>query len=209
MDRTAIILAGGPPGGFGSDKGLANLASKPLISHVIERIKNLVDEIVICVKSSNQQSHYAPVIPEGSRIIVDLEGFPECPLTGAMTGLSNSRGEYSIILPCDTPFISRRVVDLMFEIAVGVDAVVPRWPDGRIEPLHAVYKTRRALDSAREALSRGELRMESMIHRLRMVRYLSTIVIKEIDPKLLTFFNVNTPLDLRRAEILARRGGLG
>ncbi|MEM2699656.1 MAG: molybdenum cofactor guanylyltransferase [Candidatus Bathyarchaeia archaeon] len=209
MDRTAIILASSSLKGFDSDKGLVNLANKPLILHVIERVQSLVDEVIVCIKSSNQQSLYTPIIPENSKIVVDLEGFPECPLTSAMTGLSSSQGEYSIILPCDTPFISKMVVNLMFEIAVGVDAVVPRWPDGRIEPLQAVYRTRRALDSAREALSRGELRMESMIHRLRRVRYLSTIVIKEIDPKLLTFFNISTPLDLRRAEMLAGRVGLG
>lgn len=207
MDRTGIILAGGSSRGFSADKGLTNLANKPLILHVIERVQGLVDEIIICVRSSDHISLYGPIVPNGCKVIVDLEDFPACPLTGALTGLSNARGEYSLILPCDTPFISRKVIELLFEITIGVNAVIPRWPNGYIEPLHAVYKTERALESAGESLRRGEAKMQSMISRLGMVRYLSTIVIREINPNMLTFFNINTPMDLRRAETLITRVG--
>lgn len=208
MDRTAIILAGGVSERFGADKGLVKLANKPLVLHVIERVRDLVDEVIISVKSNAQLSLYRPIISNCDKIVVDIEGFPVCPLTGALTGLMNSKGEYSILLPCDTPFISRSVVDLLFEIAVGVDAVVPRWPNGYIEPLQAVYKTSSALKSAKESLEKGEIRMQSMIFRLKRVRYLSTLVIEEIDRKMLTFFNINTPLDLKRAEALIKRGNI-
>ncbi|MBS7606801.1 molybdenum cofactor guanylyltransferase [Candidatus Bathyarchaeota archaeon] len=208
MDRTAIILAGGSSERFGADKGLVKLANKPLILHVIERVRDLVDEVIVSVKSNAQLSLYRPLMSNCDKIVVDMEGFPACPLTGALTGLANSGGEYSILLPCDTPFISRSVIDLLFEIAVGVDAVIPRWPNGYIEPLQAVYKTSSALKSARESLERGEIRMQSMISRLRRVRYLSTLVIGEIDQKMLTFFNINTPIDLKKAEALIKRGVL-
>ncbi|MEM2594322.1 MAG: hypothetical protein QXV96_05365, partial [Candidatus Bathyarchaeia archaeon] len=59
-------------------------------------------------------------------------------------------------------------------------------------------------EASRKALERGEKRMLSMISMLKSVRYLSTIVIQEIDPKMLTFFNINTPLDLRKAEAIIR-----
>jgi GTP:adenosylcobinamide-phosphate guanylyltransferase len=39
-----------------------------------------------------------------------------------------------------------------------------------------------------------------MIDNLRGVRFVSTLVLQQLDPKLNTFFNVNTPLDLKRAE---------
>jgi molybdopterin-guanine dinucleotide biosynthesis protein A len=44
-----------------------------------------------------------------------------------------------------------------------------------------------------------------MVDRLRNVRYVSTLVLQQLDPELRTFFNVNTPLDLRKAELMLRR----
>lgn len=205
MDKTAIVLAGGGSQRFRTEKGLANLAGKPLIMHVIGRIQNLVDEIIVCVKSNEQSLLFSSILPDDSKIVVDVKGLPACPLTGVFTGLEKAQGEYSIILPCDTPFISRKLVDLMFDIAVGVDAVIPRWPNGYLEPLQAVYRTKSALEAAGKTLKKGEKRLQDMIFLLRRVRYLSTLVIKEIDPKMLTFFNVNMPIDLRRAETIIKR----
>ena len=125
---------------------------------------------------------------------------------GAAAGFRNARGEYSLLLPCDTPFVSREVLSLLLEISPGVNAVIPRWPNGYVEPLQAVYRTRRALQAAEEAIRMGRLDMRSMISLLRRVRYVSTLVLKQLDPNLTTFFNLNTPQDLRRAEILLQRG---
>lgn len=206
MDRAAIILAGGGSQRFGSDKGLVQLAGKPLILHVIERVLDLIDEVIVCVRSESQLTSYLQLLPDKFKVVVDLEGLPPCPLTGAITGFTSAGSEYAIILPCDTPFVSRKVVDLLFDIAVNVDAVIPRWPNDYIEPLQAVYRTKTALEAARKAIEKGEKRMQSMISLLKSVRYISTIVIQEIDPKMLTFLNINTPLDLRKAEVIIRKG---
>lgn len=205
MDRTAIILAGGSSQRFGIGKGLANLAGKPLILHVIEKIQDLADEIIICVRSEEQKFLFSPILPDNFEIAVDEENLPPCPLTGAHTGLERAKGKYSILLPCDTPFLSTKLAELMFDIVVDVNAVIPRWPNGYLEPLQAVYRTKSALEATREALKRGEKRLSYMISLLRGVRYLSTLVIKEIDPKMLTFFNINIPIDLKRAEVIIKR----
>jgi molybdopterin-guanine dinucleotide biosynthesis protein A len=44
-----------------------------------------------------------------------------------------------------------------------------------------------------------------MIDRLHGVRYVSTLVLEQIDPELKTFFNVNNPIDLKKAEIMLRQ----
>jgi len=43
-----------------------------------------------------------------------------------------------------------------------------------------------------------------MIVRLRDVQYVSTMVLRQMDSKLLTFFNINTFGDLKRAESLLK-----
>jgi len=206
LSRAAIILAGGKSQRFGRDKGLVKLADKPLILHVLDRVHGLVDEVIVCLKNSSQLNHYLRILPNEIKMVIDAGDLPQCPLTGAFTGLINAGGEYSALLPCDTPFISEQLIDLMFNIAVGTDAVIPRWPNDYIEPLQAVYRTKAALEAARETLKKGDFRMRSMISLLKRVRYISTLVVEEIDPKMYTFFNINTPVDLRRAEMLIKRG---
>jgi len=201
--RTGIILAGGNSKRFGCDKGLLELAGKPLILYVFDRVEDQVDEVITVVGSADQKRAYAKILPSEVEIHIDIES-GSCPLIGALTGLANADGAYSIILPCDTPFISKEVIELLFEASFRVDAVIPRWPNGYIEPLQAVYHTRSALSAARTAVMNGKRRMQSMISLLRAVRYFSTIVLKEIDSDLLTFFNINTPLDLEKARNLMK-----
>jgi molybdopterin-guanine dinucleotide biosynthesis protein A len=48
--------------------------------------------------------------------------------------------------------------------------------------------------------------MQAMVNKLNGVRYVSTLVIEQLDSGLKTFFNVNTPLDLRKAEAMLSQG---
>jgi molybdopterin-guanine dinucleotide biosynthesis protein A len=41
-----------------------------------------------------------------------------------------------------------------------------------------------------------------MVEKMRNIRYVSTLVFQQFDPQLKMFFNVNTPLDLKKAESL-------
>jgi len=201
--RTGIILAGGVSKRFGCDKGLLDLAGKPLVLHVFDRIKDQVDEVVVVVGSTEQKKTYLNLFPAETEIQIDVEK-ETCPLIGALTGFANANGAYSVLLPCDTPFISKDVIELLFEASSNVDAIIPRWPNGYIEPLQAVYHTRSALSAAKQAVMNGKRRMRSMISLLHPVRYLSTIVLREIDSDLLTFFNVNNIGDLKRARTLIK-----
>jgi molybdopterin-guanine dinucleotide biosynthesis protein A len=70
--------------------------------------------------------------------------------------------------------------------------------------LHAVYHTGQALEAAKEASACGEFDLEAMVCKLRGVRYLSTLVIEQLDPDFRSFFRVNTPLDLRKAAAMAK-----
>jgi molybdopterin-guanine dinucleotide biosynthesis protein A len=55
------------------------------------------------------------------------------------------------------------------------------------------------LEAAEEALVSGELEVEAMVSKMRGVRYVSTLVIEQLDPDFRTFFKINTPLDLKKA----------
>lgn len=199
MERSAIVLAGGISSRFGQDKGLLTLAKKPLTEYVLEATKNLVDEKIIVTSSKSQAEKYAKLLGPNATVVVDAEEI-QSPLIGAITGLREAKGEYSLLLSCDVPFVSNDVLSLLFELCPGKTAVIPRWPNGYMEPLQAVYCTKPALEAAENALTSGELNMKGMVDRLRGIRFVSTLVLQQLDPELKTFFNVNTPIDLRRAE---------
>ena len=206
MDKSAIILAGGFSSRFGQDKGLLQLADKPLIKHVLDVISTLVDEKMVVASSKVQAENYAKVLGSDFNVLIDVDD-GHGPLVGALTGFKEAHGRYALLLSCDTPFISKDVIPLLFELCINRYAVIPRWPNGYIEPLQAVYCTKPAYEATKNALSKGKLNVQSMVDRLRSVRYVSTLVLQQLDPELRTFINVNTPLDLKKAELMFKRKG--
>ena len=169
----------------------------------MDTVKGVVDEEIVVVSSKVQADNYAKVIGSNVKILVDADDV-QSPLVGALTGFKGAHGKFALLLSCDAPFVSKDVVLFLFELCMDRNAVIPRWPNGYIEPLQAVYCTKPAFDAAKKALSGGELNMRSMVDKLRSVRYVSTLVLEQLDPEFKAFFNINTPLDLKKAELMLR-----
>ncbi len=199
LSRSVIILSGGLSSRLGQNKGLLQLAGKPLVRHVLDAVGNIADEKIVVVNCREEVDKYLKASGAGVSIIVD-KAKTRSPLAGALSGFEEAHGEYSLLLPCDTPFASRDVLLLMYELCLSRNACVPRWPNGYVEPLQAVYRTEPALDASNVVLCEGKLNVQAMLDRLRCVRYVSTLVLGQLDPDLKTFFNVNTRQDLKRAE---------
>jgi molybdopterin-guanine dinucleotide biosynthesis protein A len=204
VERSAIVLAGGSSTRIGEDKGVLELAGKPLLKHVIDAVKNYVGEVIVVTSSQERVRSYSVLAGKGIRFARD-EVETKSPLIGAASGFCAAKGGYSLLLPFDTPFVSSEIVSFLFETCTGRVAAIPKWPNGQIEPLHAVYKTTVAKDAAAAAIEEGRLDMRGMIERMRGVRYISTLVLQQLDPELQTFFNVNTRADLRKASALMAR----
>jgi len=204
LTKAVVILAGGFSKRLGQDKCLIDLVGKPLVLHVVDRVSSVVNEKVVVVGSNALRDKLSNVFKSKISVVVDkYEG--QSPLVGALTGFESVDAEYSLLLPCDTPFVSVEVVALLLDLCVNRGAVIPRWPNGYIEPLQAVYYTKSAIEAAKKALDEGKHDLLSMINYLHGVRYVSTLVLQQLDPKLLTFFNVNNVEDLKRAESMLRR----
>lgn len=206
MDRSAIILAGGFSSRFGQDKGLLNLANKPLLKHILDAIGNVIDEKIIVASSKVQTENYRRVLDLDIDFLNDSTDVinTQSPLLGALTGFKAAHGKYALLLPCDTPLISKDVITLLFELCINRNAAIPRWPNGYIEPLQAVYCTKPAYEAAKKALDEGKSSMQSMVDKMHDVRYVSTLVLQQLDPEFRTFFNINTPLNLKKAEFMLK-----
>jgi molybdopterin-guanine dinucleotide biosynthesis protein A len=198
LQKSAIILAGGFSRRFGRDKGLVLLKDKPLVLHVIDQVSPLVDSVLVVVSSKKQKKDFERILGNTINIVIDSY-HSQTPLVGAITGFQSIKNGYSLLLPCDAPLISRNVISFLFDTSFDRQAVIPRWPSGYIEPLQAVYHTKSCLTAAKIALKQGCTNMRSMINNLHKVRYISTLVLKQLDDTLISFFNVNTPQDLEKA----------
>jgi molybdopterin-guanine dinucleotide biosynthesis protein A len=201
LKNSVVILAGGFSRRFGQDKGLIDLAGKPLVLHVVDRISQIDNEPLVVVNSSVQKRKFESLLSHKANVIVDKYN-AQSPLVGASTGFESAKGKYSLLLPCDTPFISSQIAQFLLDKCLNKAAVIPRWPNGYIEPLQAAYHTKLALIAAKRALEQGKLDLRSMIARLRGVQYIATAVLRQMDPNFLSFFNINTSRDLKRAESL-------
>ena len=207
-NRAAIVLAGGRSSRFGSNKAVQTLAGKPLICHVVERVSNVGDHVLVVIGHGEPRAEYRAVLPSHVRVINDeLEG--KNPLVGIVTGLKAAESDYAAVLACDIPFVNDAVIKHLFRRASGSDAAIPRWNTGRIEPLEAVYRRLPTLPAAQEALAKKGSSQKEMISRLARAVYVSVEdELRSIDPTLHTFFNVNTRKDMIIAERIVAEEGL-
>jgi len=196
--RGAIVLAGGPARRMGRAKPLIPVAGVPLLVRVVRAAREVVDEIVVVTKAAHA-SAMRKVLPEGVTVHTDSRRV-QSPLVGFVAGADALGAEYVVFLPCDLPLLSPPLIKALFERSAGHDAAIPRWPDGRIEPMIAVYLRSPARDAAIEALEAGDRANTDMIRRLLDVVYVPVEDLRAADPGLDSFVNVNTPADLKAVE---------
>lgn len=197
--RSAIILAGGKGRRMGMvEKALLEFEGKTILERLLENLFLVVDEVILSVRDTSQKE----------KLISVREKFPDreirfCfdtledagPLEGIRAGLLESISEYSFVCAGDMPFVNSKVVDLLFEKANGHDAALPRWDEKMFEPLHAVY-SRKMLPEIAKAFERGKHSVLAPVFQMKDVVFVDISEIKEIDPELNTFANINTVEDI-------------
>lgn len=188
---TIAVQAGGGSQRLGSDKALLPLAGKPLIEHLLMRVDGLGDDILI---TTNRPQDYAFL---GVRLISD-----PVPGLGALNGLHTALDAASrrsvLVLACDMPFVSRPLLEHLVDLASQADVVVPHH-EGRFEPLHAIYKKQACLPAIGAALAAGKKGMISFYPQVHVLPVEGSDLFR-LDPRGLSFFNVNTLEDLAQAE---------
>jgi molybdopterin-guanine dinucleotide biosynthesis protein A len=189
---TVAIQAGGQSRRMGRDKGLVLLNGRPLVRHLLDRVADLGDEVLI---TTNDSEGYAFL---GVKLTSD-----ETPGAGALSGLRTAlkaaHGDKVLVLACDMPFVSRPLLTYMIGLAPQADVIVPR-PAGEYEPMHAIYD-KGCLSAIEASLEAGDMRMISFFPAVNVLP-VEDDVLQRLDPDHRSFFNVNTPADLVHAERL-------
>ncbi|MDZ7784918.1 MAG: molybdenum cofactor guanylyltransferase MobA [Halioglobus sp.] len=98
---TGLVLAGGAGRRVGGrDKGLISWAGKPLVQHVVERIKPQVDTVIIsCNRNCERYRQFA------SATVHDLRPGHAGPLAGLEAAYPSIATDLLLLVSCDTPLL--------------------------------------------------------------------------------------------------------
>ena len=187
---SGAILAGGQARRFGGrDKGSLVVEGQSILERQLAVLAALTDDILVVG---------APDAPYPARPVPDL--VPGCgPLGGLHAALDRARGDATIVIACDMPYLSAPLLEHLLMLTSDADAVVPRTARG-YHPLCAAY-TRACLAPAAARLSEGRLKMVELFDdvRVRVVTAEEIAAFGDGD-RLLT--NVNTPAEYVGLEAL-------
>jgi len=193
---TGIVLSGGEGSRMGQDKGLVMLRGDPMVSYVIDSMLRQVNEIVISV-AKGQGSKYDEYAEIGFEIVEDrTPGIG--PIEGLLCALKVARGDYVVLSPCDTPFLKPGICELLLSKANGKDGAVPV-VNGRFEPVHGAFHRGAATKAFETVLAAGKRKPSEAYARLDL-EFVDEPSLRAVDRELESFWNLNTPEDLRFAE---------
>jgi molybdopterin-guanine dinucleotide biosynthesis protein A len=95
------------------------------------------------------------------------------------------------------PFLNKALIGHLIALSPGYDIVIPKTDDG-LQPLHAIY-SQKCLRFMEDLLRKDDLKIIDFFSKIKK-REVPTEEILPIDPRLASFFNVNTPEDLAYAQ---------
>jgi molybdopterin-guanine dinucleotide biosynthesis protein A len=191
---------------MGQDKGLMPFNGKPMILNILETLKDLEtlkeasNEIILVLRGEKQLKLYLEVLEgweDKVKLVTDMEK-DQGPLVGMLTGLSHLEYEGALILPCDSPYITETFLKRIFTRANNDEfqALVPTWPDGSLEPLHAYYR-KECIPVIEKILSKGIRDVKSVLKDLKV----DYVDVELLDPGKSSFTNLNSPQDLHRNRV--------
>jgi molybdopterin-guanine dinucleotide biosynthesis protein A len=193
-DRIAgVILAGGQSSRMGADKAFVVLGGRPLIAHVLERLRPQVSQVYLSAREDADRFRALglPIVPDASG---RRGAGPFAGLSAALR-IADAQGfDWLATAPCDAPFLPLDLVArLSARIAEGAPAAVAVSVRG-LEPMFALWPTG-ALERVEAALAAGRASPRSVLAEIGAAETLFAGNAGD-DP----FANLNTPAELAAAE---------
>ncbi len=189
---TGVILAGGLNSRFcGTNKAFLEIGGKKIFDHIYELFSSLFENIILV---TNDPLRY---LEWDLNIVTDL--YPDrSSLNGIYSGLFHTTTPYAFFTACDAPFLKRQIVETIVDrIEKDIDVVIPETSEG-LEPLCAVYSNQ-CLKHIEKHLLTKNFQIKQWFKKVR-VKTVEETVLRDKDPELWSFININTTSDLAIAK---------
>lgn len=182
MEISCIILAGGKSERIGKDKAFLMLNDKFLISHVLETVEKIFDDVIIVVKNKDQRRKLEKITD--SKVVEDKNKIYS-PIAGIGEGIKHIKNDYFFLTACDMPFLDEKFIKKLISKIDKKDCTVPFLKG--YEPFCAIYK-KNLFKNCDINQSISEIIDKS-----------DKIAVKPTKRGCLNFFNVNSYKDLKKA----------
>lgn len=187
-DATGFITAGGRSSRMGQDKSWLQLSGRSMIEYVISALAPATQTIAIIANRPEYQRLGLPVFADSHSDIGPLEAI--------RTALENSLTSRVVLVGCDLPFVTPDLFKLLLSIPGDQYATVPIGPDGRLEPLCAIYR-REAQPVVSELIRQGDRKVSLLFDRVP-TRLVAFEELRHLSGANVFFENINTPDDYAR-----------
>ncbi len=208
MNIEAYILIGGRSSRLGRDKASVKFDGVSLAERTANTIERAISPSRTTLVAANEfQLLSLAGIELSLPFVFDLyEG--RGPWAGLHAALANARSEWILVLACDLPLISVELLSLLSEmVADDLDAVVPVQPDGKVQPLCALYRVKSFLEIVERPLltERPTPPLRAVFEEVR-TRLVEFDEYKDLPGSDHFFLNMNSPADLQRATEIIENG---
>ncbi len=180
---TGIVIAGGKSSRMGYDKGLAKVGERNMIELVVQSLKKVCGKIIIISNTNAYDYLDFPVYPD---LIKDCG-----PIGGIFTGLFQTTTDHNLIVACDMPFVSDKLLKAILKNSDNKQIVIPS-VNGLLEPLCGYYHKNILLE-IKSLIDNKEFSVHKAVTHFDH----SIIALDEYSN---LFTNVNTPTDLNKIQ---------
>jgi molybdopterin-guanine dinucleotide biosynthesis protein A len=197
MNKPAgVILAGGRSSRMGvTRKALLELNGQPLLMHVIDRLADHLDRLLLSCESetSDFDSYGLPIVPD---LLPDYRG----PLTGLYSALQylcdEGQNNGLVLCPCDAPFLPDNLVQVLLDADQSDHKpVIVISYQGVLQPTFSLWQNHHLPVIRQVVVEEGRGGIKHLLTSLphKIVEWTT------MEPS--PFFNVNTPQDLESAKL--------
>ena len=187
-DTEAFILAGGASSRMGTDKSQLLIDRQTFAERISETLLTLTDSVTIVGRQ-----------PEGSTLPSVADVYPQWGALGGLhAALASCQRDWAIVVACDLPFVTAELFASLASLRLDHEAVVPIQPDGRPQPLAALYRVDPCRQRATELIEAGRRRPLDLLEAVK-TRWVSFDEIRNLEQAERFFVNINTPSDYYEA----------
>jgi molybdenum cofactor guanylyltransferase len=196
MSAVGILLAGGLSRRMGGgDKNLLNLGGRPILEHVIERVKPQVSPLILNANGDPDRfrSYNLPVVADV------IDGYAG-PLAGILTGMEWAAEHapdcpWLASFPTDAPFLPQNLVRQLLEAVEREDAEMACAISGdRTHPPIAVWPVALRTQLRKAMIDEDMRKIDLWTSRYKIAH------VAFDDPDMDPFFNINRAENLEEAE---------
>jgi molybdopterin-guanine dinucleotide biosynthesis protein A len=180
----------------GESKAFLAVGGHTILDHLFRTMKGLFGEILLVTN--------APLEYLSWNVMIVSDLIPvRSSLTGIHAGLFHASADHVFVTACDMPFLKESVVKILLqELEPKWDVIIPVTTKGP-QPLCAIY-SKRCIKPIEAQLHKEASKIVRFFSKVR-VKEVPEEAIRQVDPDLDSFFNINTPEDLAASESILKR----